>query len=288
MPLSPDIENIRCKYCGRDAIVKCGSYKGTPRYLCKLCKRKFKNDNHAFGMSLPVKRLEYVLNSYYRGMKIDDIRHNMRMNFGVFPSAALIRSWIDKYTENAQKMVQNYHPEAGSTWVLSEMVLMLDRQKLWIYEVVDNETNYLLALIISPINKIVIRTLLQRASAAADINPKIVLAFMPPSRFKEMKTGTGCVFEHVPKETYADCRRIGISGNVKIYDTEIYRIRNLNRLRTLKTAGRFFNGMSIHYNYFELNENLKGKTPAEAAKIKCPYHSWEDIIENSGGKDISK
>jgi transposase-like protein len=31
-----------CRYCGSNAVVKFGSYKGVQRYWRKVCKRKFK------------------------------------------------------------------------------------------------------------------------------------------------------------------------------------------------------------------------------------------------------
>jgi hypothetical protein len=39
--------------------------------------------------------------------------------------------------------------------------------------------------------------------------------------------------------------------------------------------------LSIHYNYFESDKELKGKTPAEAAQIDYLYHSWKEIITES-------
>jgi len=46
-------KEVTCKNCGSTAVVKFGSYKGTPRYWCKACKRKFKDDADLFHMKVP-------------------------------------------------------------------------------------------------------------------------------------------------------------------------------------------------------------------------------------------
>ena len=68
------IEQIKCKYCGEDGVVKYGSYKGVPRYWCKICKRKFKADTNPFNMRVAIEYISSALNMYYTGSSIDDIR----------------------------------------------------------------------------------------------------------------------------------------------------------------------------------------------------------------------
>lgn len=45
------VEQVACKNCGSEAVLKYGSYKGVPRYYCKVCRRKFKADDNLSGMS---------------------------------------------------------------------------------------------------------------------------------------------------------------------------------------------------------------------------------------------
>lgn len=279
MPSSKESQTISCKYCGMRGVVKCGSYKGTPRYLCKSCGRKFKDDDHAFYMSVPAEYINRALNLYYGGTRINEIRHNIQLTFGYYPSATSIHFWIDKYTTEAEQMIETCHPLAGDTWVADEMRIKVGGKILWLYDVVDDKTDYLLAsLIIQARTKDVIKDLIQRASKVACSTPKTVLVYMPLPSFKAMEKGSGYVCEQVPREIFADRHRIGILSN-----TNMHRIRALFYSRKLKTANKLFNGLSIHYNYFATNERLNGKTPAEAAQIKYPFHSWKDLVEQSDG-----
>jgi transposase-like protein len=210
-------------------------------------------------------------------MRINDIRNYMQLRYGYYPSAALTHLWINKYTDIAHKMIKDNNPQVSDMWIAGEMITRLGKRRFWIYEIIDEETHYSLASLITLRTPGVIKTLIQRASEVARRMPKRVMVYIPLSGFNAMEKGSGYVSEHVPVETFATLNRIGI-----ISAANIYRIRNLNFLRTPKTANKFYNGLSIHYNYFATNEKLNGKTPAEAAQIKYPFHSWKDLIEQHG------
>jgi transposase-like protein len=61
------IKTITCKHCGSEAVVKYGSYKGVPRYLCKVCKRKFKADDNLYGMRANTKDISSAFTRRPRG-----------------------------------------------------------------------------------------------------------------------------------------------------------------------------------------------------------------------------
>jgi hypothetical protein len=64
------IENpIVCKYCGSEGVQKYGTYKGVQRYFCKVCKRKFKNDDTTFHMKTDTNLVPSALNAYYRAIR---------------------------------------------------------------------------------------------------------------------------------------------------------------------------------------------------------------------------
>lgn len=276
MPVSQDSRKTSCKYCGTYEIVKCGSYKGTPRYLCKLCGRKFKDDDHAFRMSVPAEYINRALNLYYEGMRVNEIRNDIQRNFSYHPPATLIHFWIDKYTDKAEQMIKNYQPQVGDTWLAGEMITRVGKQRYWIYEIIDDETCYLLASLITTRSAGVINNLIQKASQVAGKAPKMVMVYMPMSSFNAIEKDSEYALEHIPWETFAINHRTGI-----VSDANIHRIRNLQYFRKLKTANRFFSGLAIHYNYFTINEKCDGRTPARAARIKYPFHSWKELIEQS-------
>jgi len=233
---------VKCKYCGKSTIIKFGSYKGVPRYFCTSCKRKFKDDDHMFHMRVPASCVVYVLTSYYTGTTIKGIREDLCRKFNYYPSRATIHLWIDKYTDMAVNMLQNHHPETSEIWILNEIILNLSRQKLFFYEVVDAKTNFILDFITFTGEGNTIRTLIRSALEKSSIKPELIMAYMPAARFALMEKATRLTFQHVPKETYADRNRIGISGNSFLYDIKRYRLKNPHRFKKISTATDFFQG----------------------------------------------
>jgi transposase-like protein len=283
MPLSQEVVHVYCSYCGKNEVIKFGSYQGTPRYFCKVCGRKFKNDNCMFHMSVPVPYIEYVLNSYYSDIKISNIRENMKIKYDYCPSSALVRLWVKKYTSRACEMLKDYRPAVGRTWALNEIILMLNKRRFWVYEIMDDRTNYILQLEMFLEGKPSFKAIINKVREKTGVTPENIMVYIPISRFKEAVKGSGYAFQHVPKETYADRHRIGITGHPEIYDTQIYRIKNENNIRTQKTAAEYFEGLQIHHNYFWTDKILNGRTPAEAAGIDYPWHRWGELIVSSCG-----
>ena len=38
-------------------------------------------------------------------------------------------------------------------------------------------------------------------------------------------------------------------------------------------------GWVVHHNYFRLNEDLGGRTPADVAGAEFPFKEWADVVE---------
>ena len=107
------VSKVTCKNCGSEAVVKYGSYKGVPRYFCKVCKRKFKADGSVFHMKSPSEYVSSALGMYYSGSSISDIRNHLKQEYGYYPSKHIVFQWVDKYTALAAKQFQDVHPKVG-------------------------------------------------------------------------------------------------------------------------------------------------------------------------------
>jgi transposase-like protein len=83
---------IACKHCNSEAVVKFGTYKGAQRYWCKSCQRKFKAGDTLFHMKTPTNQVSSALNSYYEGMSIKAIRGSVCIWLEIFSSRAILYS----------------------------------------------------------------------------------------------------------------------------------------------------------------------------------------------------
>ena len=139
-------EVIFCKNCGSNAIVKFGTYHGVQRYYCKACKRKFKADADAFHGKVPAEYVSQAVAEFYTGSSINDIRETLFQQHGYKPSKSIVWKWVIKHTDLAVKYFKEFHPQVGSVWTADETMVDLDGQhKVWVYNVIDERTRYLLA-----------------------------------------------------------------------------------------------------------------------------------------------
>jgi len=51
----------------------------------------------------------------------------------------------------------------------------------------------------------------------------------------------------------------------------------MRAFRDIETLHQFMDGYLTYYNYFKPNEALRGKTPAEAAKVDYRVKNWKDL-----------
>jgi putative transposase len=272
------VSQIKCKNCGSEAVVKFGSYKGVPRYWCKVCQRKFKADNALFHMKVAPEYISTALSLYYSGSSIDDIRDHLRQESGYYPSKHIISEWVDKYTELASKQFQDVKPKLGDTWVADETVLKLDKGiKVWFWDIIDADTRYLIASRAS-----LSRTtrdaqiLIDRAIKRAGKEPKVVItdklaSYLDIRYGKDTEHRQGSPFRFkITGESTSQIERF--HGTIKD------RTKVMRSFRNFETMLQFMDGYLTYYNYFKPHEALpNGQTPAETAGIDYKVKNWKEL-----------
>lgn len=273
-----------CKNCGSNAIVKYGSYKGIPRCWCKACKRKFKADTALFHMKTSPEQISSALRMYYDGMSIKDIKGLLRQEHDNDPSKKTIYQWVDKYSDIAIKEAKNIHPKVSDIWIADETVLRIGGQNVWMYDIIDDQTRFLLATRLSLARTTHdAETLMKEAQRKAGKSPKVVITDKNSSYLDSIELTFGADTEHVRSrpitaDTYST-QKIE-----RWHETLKERTKVMKGLKTIDTAIQFVDGFLVHYNYFRGNEALDGKTPAEEAGIKFPYKDWTEIIRQPVSK----
>lgn len=273
------ISKVKCKNCGSEAVVKYGSYKGVPRYFCKVCQRKFKADSALFHMKAPADYISIALSMYYTGSSITDIRNHLKQEHGYYPSKHVVFEWVDKFTSLAANQFRDVHPQVGDTWIADETVLELDRGiKVWFFDVIDSDTRYLIASRAS-----LSRTtrdaqiLIDRAIKNAGKSPKVIITDKLAS-YLDVRYGKDA--EHRQGSPF----RIKSSGEStsqieRFHGTIKDRTKVMRAFRDIETLHQFMNGYLVYYNFFKPNEALNGKTPAEAADVDYQVKNWKDLCQ---------
>lgn len=269
-------EVIACKNCGSNAVVKFGSYKGVQRYWCKSCKRKFKADDALFHMKVSHEHISSALSMYYDGMSIGKICSHLKQEHGYYPPKSVVYQWIDKYTDIAIKQFKDYHPQVGDTWIADETVLKVGGHNIWLYDIIDERTRFLLASRLA-----VSRTthdaqmLMQEAAKKAGKIPKEIITDKNYSYLDGIERAFGADAEHVTSKGF----RVQPNTNLieRWHGTLKDRTKVMRGLKDIESAIHFTDGFLVHYNFFRPHEALEGKTPAEVAKVDYHVKNWGEL-----------
>ena len=282
--IGPNNEVI-CKNCGSSNVVKFGSYKDVQRYYCKACKRKFKGDTALFHMKTSPEQISSALRMYYSGMSVKDIKDLLKQEYNNDPSKKTVYEWIDKYTDMAIKVAKDYHPNVGDEWIADETVLRIGGQNVWLYDIIDDKTRFLLAtrIALSRTSHDAEMLMKEASKKAGGKIPKVVVTDKNYSYLDRIEQAFGADTEHVQGRPFTDT-----NSTQKIerwHETLKERTKVMKGLKTLGSALQFIDGFLVHYNYFRTNEALENKTPAEVAGIKFPYQNWAEVIRQPVSKE---
>jgi len=212
---------------------------------------------------------------YYEGMSVKAIRRNLQQEYGNMPSTATIYEWIQKYTQYATDSIKGYEPKnIGDTWIADETVLEIDGQNVWLWDIIDDKTRYLLATRISRSRTTQdAQMLIDRAIKTAVKEPKKVITDKLAS-YLDVRYGKDA--EHIQSRPFA----VGDNTQLieRFHSTLKQRTKVMRGLKNIDTAHDFIEGWLVHYNYLRPHTALNDKTPAEVAGIDFPYKNWADII----------
>jgi len=216
-------------------------------------------------MKVPANYVSRAVAEFYMGNSVNDIRETLYQETGYRPSKSIIWKWITKYTDLAIEHFKDFHPKVGSVWTADETMVDLDRQlKVWVYNVIDERTRYLLASRIALSRtthhaQMVMKEAQRRAGKA----PTQVLTDANRSYDDGIELVFGADTEHVKTKPFA--------GGATTQRIERYhgtfkdRVKVMRAFKDIETLMQFNDGWLVYYNYFKPHQALNNRTPAEDA-----------------------
>ena len=159
-----------------------------------------------------------------------------------------------------------------------ETVLKIDTQNVWFWDVIDDETRFLLASRVS-----LTRTtrdaqaLFEQASKRANKVPETVITDKLYAYLDGIELAFGADTEHIQSQGFS----IQPNTNLieRFHGTLKARTKVMRGLHNIESAIEFTDGWLVNYNFFRPHEALGNKTPAEVAKANFPYKSWRDVCQ---------
>jgi putative transposase len=284
---------ITCKYCQSDNIIKFGTHEGVQRYYCKVCNRKFLNNNAIPKMQNSTKTIANALNMYYEGMSENEIRRNFIQQDQNYVGTGTIYRWVNRFTDLAVKESEKCVPKLGDTWIADETYIRVDKSKdkfknpysksryaKWVvfWDIIDADTRFLIASHCATSRSIKdAQTLMEKAYKKAGKYPKIVVTDKLRSYIDGIELAYGSNTKHhqgAPFDIINNTNLIErFHGSLKS------RTKVMRALKNKDTLEKFMEGWLVHYNYFRPHMSLHDKTPAEMAGINFPFRNWKDVTE---------
>ena len=167
--------------------------------------------------------------------------------------------------------------QTGKEWVVDELQTVVGGEKMWLWNVMDSETRYVLASHLTPRRDAnAARVVLRKAALAAEKPPETIMT-------DKLKSYIPAVKDVLPETRHMQSEGMtaDINNNLseRLQGTFRDRIKTLRGLDSQKTGQRYLDGWVLQYNLFRGHEALRNQTPGERAKVNPPFREWADVVK---------
>lgn len=269
---------VSCPGCGGSRIIKDGFHSGVQRYQCKSCDKKFRRpDHYSGGRSYPIQQIGLALQAYFDGLSYRETARNIGRTFGEAPDKSTIYHWVQGYSRGANEATKGLKVPTSDTWVADEIQIKTGGERLWLWNVMDRSSRFLLATHLTPRrNARAAEIVFKKALEVAKQPPVTVLTDGLPSYIKPIQETLGPRTRHIRVETLD--AEINNNLSERLQGTIRERDKVLRAMQTRESAQNYLDGWTTDYNFFRPHLALKGDTPASVAGVSIPYRNWNDIV----------
>ena len=168
---------VSCPECDSQRVHKAGTQRGEQRYRCNGCGKKFRAGGKAKGHRMDAEMVGSAIRDFYTGKSYKQLAEGLKEEYDLpnEPSKATVYSWVRDYTDQAVKQMKGHKAKTGGDWVADETQVDVGGQKMWLWNIMDAETRYILASHLTPRRDAqAARVVFRKAMLAADKPPKTV------------------------------------------------------------------------------------------------------------------
>jgi len=272
---------MNCKYCKSSKTVKYGTKNGVQYYKCKECKRKFAETLAPEGMRHATTAIGESLGLFYDGLSLSDISRHLQTTDGIAVNPATIWRWVVQYSTKAIKFLDQEKVDSCRVWVIDETMLKINGNNMWLWDVIDEQSRFLLDTHISKSRtmKDAITTL-EAAKKRALNTPRFILSDGLPAYPDAIEQVFGADSKHIKSKGFTS--EINTNLIERFHGTLKERTKVMRGLKSIATAEIISEGFVLHYNFLRPHMTLKGTTPAIKAGIEVPFKTWIELVDYLG------
>ena len=283
-------EPLFCTHCGSENYIKYGKKNGKQHYMCKECNRKFADNQYFERLKGDPNIVCLTLDLYFKGVSLRKICDHLKQFYGLRIVHVTLLNWIRKYIRIMDEYTRQFKPNLSDIWNVDEMMISVSGDWFYLWNIIDDETRFHLASVISKERKIADaqKTMITAKKRAHGNRPSFIITDGLSSYNKAIEEEF-----HSAKRKTIHIGNVGIRGKKAgkdIFDNNLVErlqgtIRERNKTqRGLKDEySAFIRGHQVYYNYIRLHESLFGKTPAKIANIDLNLGDtkWENLLKQS-------
>ena len=280
---------MKCKYCGSESLIKKGFVRKKQLYKCKICGHRFYLDGKFAGMKTGKHIIVSALNLYFDGLSLRKTQRNLKQIFGETVSQVTILNWIKKYSKLVREFVSTLTPQLSGLWHEDETMLRCEGRNVWFWEMVDEDTKFLVASHVSGTRTLRDTiTLFKRGYEQSKVKPRAVFvdgSFVYKTAFNKV------FYSRYKADRVELVQRVGIrtreTNNMveRLHGTLKDRTKPMRGFKSYGSTKAILEGFTIHYNYVRPHQSLNGKTPAQVARTQAPS-TWKSLIEESTRHEV--
>ena len=287
-----------CTHCGSENFIKYGMKNKKQEYQCKDCGRRFVDNMYFENLKANPKIICLTLDLYFKGVSLRKIVDHLKQFHNLKVSHTTLLRWIENYISIMDNYVSQFKPKLGSVWQVDEMMVSVDGEWFYLWNVMDEFTRFHLASVISKERKV------DNARKAFQVAKKRSHGDRPrcivSDGLHSYQKAINKEFHTVKKETI-HIGNTGIRGkyykNAKFYNNGVERLHGTIRERNKTQRGlekedsTFIKGHQLYYNFIRPHQALNNYTPAHFSNIYLGLEDkkWENLLMQSlknqnGGK----
>lgn len=274
-----DVFERSCPNCGSKEVIKKGkryNKNGSVGvFLCKLCGTKFGDGANAKSRTITIPLAMLSIDLSCKGVSIRNISNHIWQVYGVRKSPSTIYGWISSFREALAKAAEMQKPRVGSRWCADEMVVNVRGKRMYLWNVLDHKTRYLLTSLLTE----------RRGASEA-------LAVLKDAIKRAGKAPKELVTDGLPSYSTA-LKSLELEGTRHVSRAGVAKAENNNRIErvhnTLRSIAKARRGIksvsdltsvSAYYNLIRPNIGLKNATPAQASALEISP-LWRSVVKGA-------
>ncbi len=275
--------NMSCKYCLSETVKPAGSMRGKQLVKCLACGKRFMDNGNLPSMRVNKHAIVTAMSMYFEGLSVRKVSRQLESIYGEKVSQFTVWKWVRKYSVLVSEYVKTLSPQLGGKWHHDETVIRCEAQNQWFWEMIDEDTRFLVASHLSETRSLADTiAVFRQAVETAKSRPQAV--------FVDGSMQYDAAFSRVFYSRYKVAKvevvkRIGIrsreTNNIveRLHETVKERTRPMRGFKNQDSARAILDGYVVNYNFARPHLTLKGKTPAQQAGIEVK--GWKNLIENA-------